>query len=91
MFHSNLKLSTQCILIVNTFPKFYQQLLHLRSKVSEKESLTASELFREVLSSNSRIMSNEESLYKVHSLSSGKVPATPILKSVSLQFSPFIL
>ena len=28
---------------------------------------------------------------KVHSLSSGKVAATPILKSVTSQFSPFIL
>ena len=29
--------------------------------------------------------------YKVHSLSSGKVAATPILKSVPSQFWPFIL
>ena len=29
--------------------------------------------------------------YKVHSLSSGKVAATPILKSIPSQFSPFIL
>ena len=28
---------------------------------------------------------------KVHSLSSGKVAATPILKSVPSQFSPFVL
>ena len=30
-------------------------------------------------------------LHIVHSLSSGKVAATPILKSVPSQFSPFIL
>ena len=29
--------------------------------------------------------------HKVHSLSSGKVAATPILKSIPSQFSPFIL
>ena len=32
-----------------------------------------------------------DSLLKVHSLSSGNVAATPILKSVPSQFSPFIL
>ena len=31
------------------------------------------------------------SQFKVHSLRSGKVAATPILKSVPSQFSPFIL
>ena len=30
-------------------------------------------------------------LRKVHSLSSGEVSATPILKSIPSQFSPFIL
>ena len=51
------------------FPKFYWELVHLWSKVSEKEPLTASEIFREVLWNNSRIMSNEESLYNYHFIS----------------------
>ena len=71
VFHSNLKLSRQCMLIVNTFPKFYQELVHLLSNVSGKEPLTASETFREVLWNNSRIMSNEESLYNYHFISKG--------------------
>ena len=37
------------MLIVNTFPKFYQELAHLWSNVSENEPFTASEIFREVL------------------------------------------
>ena len=55
-FHSNLKLSRQCKLIVNKFPEFYQELVHLWSNVSEKEPLTASEIFREVLWNNRRII-----------------------------------
>ena len=58
-------------MIVSTFPKFCQELVHLRSNVSEKEPLTASEIFREVLWNNSRIMSNEESLYNYHFNSKG--------------------
>ena len=50
-------------MIVNTFPKFYQELVHLWSDVSEKEPSTASEIFGEVLWNNNRIMSNEQSLY----------------------------
>ena len=49
IFHSNLKLSRQCKLLVNKFPKFYQELVHLWSNVSEKEPLTASEIFMELL------------------------------------------
>ena len=41
----------------------------LWSNASEKKPLTASEIFREVLSNNSRIMSNEESLYNYHFIS----------------------
>ena len=71
VFHSNLKLSRQCKLMVNTFPKFYQELVHLWSNVSEKEPLTASEIFIEVVWNNSRIMSNKESLYNYHFISEG--------------------
>ena len=53
------------------FPKFYQELVHLWSNLSEKEPLTTSEIFREVLWNNSRIMSNEESLYNYHFISKG--------------------
>ena len=60
VFKSNLKLSRQCKLIVNTFPKFYQELVHLWSNVSEKEPLTTSD---------SRIMSNEEILQNYHFIS----------------------
>ena len=58
-------------MVVNTFPKFYQELVHLRSNVSEKDPSTASEIFKEVLWNNSRIMSNEESLYNYHFISKG--------------------
>ena len=58
-------------MIVNTFPEFYQELVHLLSNVSEKEPLTASEIFREVPWNNNRIMSNEESLYSHHFISKG--------------------
>ena len=71
VFHSNLKLSRQCKATVNTFPKFYQELVHLWSNVSEKEPLTASEIFEEVLWNNSRITSNEQSLYNYHFISIG--------------------
>ena len=37
VFHSNLILSRQCKLIVSKLPKFYQELVHLWSNVSEKE------------------------------------------------------
>ena len=36
VFHLNLKLSMQCKVIVNTFPQFYQELVHLWSNASEK-------------------------------------------------------
>ena len=68
VLHSNLKLSRQCKLIVNT--KFYQELVHLWSNVSEKEPSTAFEIFREVLW-NSRIMSNQESPHNYHFISKG--------------------
>ena len=71
VFHSNLKLSRQCKLIVNTFPKFYQELVYLWSDVSENEPLTVSEIFREELWNNSRIMLNEQSLYNYHFISKG--------------------
>ena len=71
VFHSNLKLLRQCKVIVNTFPKFYQELVHLWSNESEKEPLTASEIFGEVLWNNSRITSNEQSLYNYHFISKG--------------------
>ena len=58
-------------MIVNTFPKFYQELVHLWSNVSEKEPLTASEIFGEVLWNKSGIMSNEQSLYNYHFISKG--------------------
>ena len=71
VFHLNINLSRQCKLITNTFPKFYQELVHLCSNVSEKEPLTASEISREVLWNNSSIKSNEESLYNYHFISKG--------------------
>ena len=71
VFDSNLKLSRQCKLIVNTFPKFYQELVYLWSNVSENEPLTASEIFGEVLWNNSRIMSHEPILYDYHFISKG--------------------
>ena len=58
-------------MIINTFPKFYQELAHLWSNVSEKEPSTTSEIFKVVLWNNSRIMSNEESLYNCHFISKG--------------------
>ena len=69
VFHSNLKLSRQCKLIVNTFPKFYQEFVHLWPNVSEKEPLTASEILGEVLCNKSRITSHEQSLYNCHFIS----------------------
>ena len=69
VFHSNLKLSRQCKVTVNTFPKFYQELVQIWANVSEKELLMASEIFGEVLWSNSRILSNEQSLYNYHFMS----------------------
>ena len=58
-------------MIVNTFPEFYQKLVHLWSNVSEKEPLTASGIFGEAPWNNSRIMSNEQSLYNYHFISEG--------------------
>ena len=58
-------------MIVNTCLKFYPELVHLWSNISETEPLTASEIFREVLWNNSRIMLNEESLYNYHFISKG--------------------
>ena len=58
-------------MIVNTFPKFYQELAHLWSNVSEQAPLTTSEIFEEVLWNNSRIMLNEESIYNYHFISKG--------------------
>ena len=49
VFHSGLKFSKQCKLIINEFPKFYQELVHLWSNISEKEPSTAFEICREVL------------------------------------------
>ena len=49
VLRSNSKLSKQYKLIVNTFPKFYQEHVHLWSSVSEKEPSTASEICKEVL------------------------------------------
>ena len=69
VFNSNLKLSRKYKLIVNTSPKFYQDLVHLWSNVSEKEPLTVSEIFREVLWNNRRIVSNEEGLENCHFIS----------------------
>ena len=43
------------------------------------------------LNSPSKLFAKFKPLSIVHSLSSGKVAATPILKSVPSQFSPFIL
>ena len=79
VFYSNLKLSRQCKVIVNTFPKFHQELGHPWSNVSEKEPLTASEIFREVFWNSSRIMSNEQSLYNYHFISKGILTVTDLI------------
>ena len=72
VFKSNLKLSRQCKLIVDTFPKFYQELVHLWSNVSEKEPLTTSD---------SRIMSNEEILQNYHFISQGILTVRDLIKT----------
>ena len=63
IFHYNLKLSKYCRQKVSRFPKFYDELVQIWSKVSEKELSQAYDNSNEVLRNNCMITFDGESSF----------------------------
>ena len=63
IFHYNLKLSKYCKQKVSRFPKFYNKLVQILSKVSEKEPSQVYGISNEVLWNNCMITFDGESLF----------------------------
>ena len=63
MFHSNLKLSNYCASQPKSYPKFYQNLIHLWAQVSEEEPKDVSEICEEIIWNNHMITSNCQTLF----------------------------
>ena len=49
MFNSNLKLSNYCASQLESYPKFYQNLIQLWAEVSEEEPKVVSEICEEII------------------------------------------
>ena len=71
LFHQNLQLSKQCLAKIKQYPKFYQELIQIWAKASEKEPSRTSGICEEVLWNNKMITSNGDSLFNKHFVSKG--------------------
>ena len=66
LFRQNLQLPKQCLAKIKQYPKFYQRLIPIWAKASEKEPSRTSEICEEVLWNNKMITSNGDSLFNKH-------------------------
>ena len=71
IFHYNLKFSKYCRQKVGRFPKFYNELLQIWSKVSKNEPSQAYDISNEILWNNCMIISDGESLFNENFIARG--------------------